>query len=199
MQAHPTLTMTETVFPKVTILRNVLLILFFSLFTSISAQVRLELPFTPVPITGQTLAILLSGALLGSRRGALSVMVYIVEGALGLPVFAGGTAGLTRLLGVTGGYLIGFVPAAFTVGLLAERGWDRRISSAMAAMFIGNALIYLFGLPWLALVTRADLGTAVMLGLLPFLPGDVLKIVLAALVLPSGWALLRLNSAGRTR
>ncbi len=172
---------------------DVLLVLGGSLFTALMARITIPLPFTPVPITGQTLAVLLVGAALGSRRGALSMAAYVLEGALGLPVFAGGTAGLRRLTGPTGGYLIGFIAAAFVTGWLAERGWDRRPLWTALAMLIGNAVIYLFGLPWLAMFLGGFAGPkgALALGLLPFIPGDLLKLALAAFLLPSAWWLVR--------
>ncbi|WP_376788780.1 biotin transporter BioY [Thermoflexus sp.] len=172
---------------------DVLLILIGSLFTAMMAQIAIPLPFTPVPITGQTLAVLLTGAALGSRRGALSMVAYVLEGSLGLPVFAGGTAGLKRLTGPTGGYLIGFIAAAFVTGWLAERGWDRRPLSTALAMLAGNVVIYLFGLPWLAMFLGGFLGPkgALVLGLLPFIPGDLLKLFLATLLLPSVWGVVR--------
>ncbi|MCS7251828.1 MAG: biotin transporter BioY, partial [Thermoflexus sp.] len=155
----------DLIFPKAIrrtkerqLLTDAMLILGGSLFTALMAQISIPLPFTPVPITGQTLAVLLVGAALGSRRGALSIATYVLEGALGLPVFAGGTAGISRLQGPTGGYLIGFVAAALITGWLAERGWDRRPLSTALAMLAGNAVIYLFGLPWLALFLGGFLG-----------------------------------------
>lgn len=172
---------------------DLLLILGGSLFTALMAQIAIPLPFTPVPITGQTMAVLLVGAALGSRRGALSMAAYLLEGALGLPVFAGGATGLARLHGPTGGYLLGFLAAAFITGWLAERGWDRRPFTAALAMLIGNAMIYLFGLPWLAFFLEGFLGPkgALALGLLPFIPGDLLKLALAAFLLPSAWWMVR--------
>ena len=171
------------------LLYDAALVLGGSLFIALSAQVAIQLPFSPVPITGQTLAVLLVGALLGSRRGALAVLAYIAEGLAGLPVFAGGAAGLARLFGPTGGYLVGFVAAAFLVGWLAERGWDRRFGTTIAAMTLGNVVIYSVGAVWLA-VFVGGLSRAWSLGVLPFLPGDALKIVLAAVLLPGGWKLL---------
>ncbi|MEW6232088.1 MAG: biotin transporter BioY [Chloroflexota bacterium] len=168
--------------------RDFMLILAGSLVVALSAQISVPLPFSPVPVTGQTFGVLLVGALLGSRSGALSLLVYLGEGALGLPVFAGGTGGLVRLAGPTGGYLLGFVAAAFLVGWLCERGWDRRLPTAAMAMLLGNAIIYLFGLPWLAHFVGPD--KALALGLLPFIPGDLSKLILAALALPGGWALV---------
>jgi biotin transporter BioY len=133
--------------------------------------------------------VLLTGVLLGSRRGSLSVLAYLAQGIAGLPVFApGGAPGLTRLLGPTGGYLLGFVAAAYATGLLAERGWDRKMTTALLAMLIGNAIIYAFGLPWLALFVGIE--DTLPLGLYPFAGGDVLKAVLAAALLPVGWKLL---------
>jgi biotin transport system substrate-specific component len=171
------------------LLYDAALVLGASLVIALSAQVAIQLPFSPVPITGQTMAVLLVGALLGSRRGALAVLAYIAEGLAGLPVFAGGAAGLARLFGPTGGYLVGFVAAAFLVGWLAERGWDRRFGTTLAAMTLGNLVIYGVGAVWLA-VFVGGLSRAWSLGVLPFLPGDALKIVLAAVLLPGGWKLL---------
>ncbi len=159
-----------------------------TLFIALSARVAIPLPFSPVPITGQTLAVLLTGALLGSRRGSLCLLLYLAEGASGLPVFAGGMAGPARLMGPTGGYLVGFIPAAFFTGLLAERGWDRRVRTTLLAILLGNAAIYAFGLPWLARFVGGE--RVLASGLLPFLPGDLLKSILATTLLPSGWKLL---------
>jgi len=167
-----------------------------SLFIALSAQVAIPLPFSPVPITGQTLAVLLTGALLGSRRGSLCLLAYLAEGISGLPVFAGGMAGPARLVGPTGGYLVGFIAAAFLTGLLAERGWDRRVRTTLLAMLLGNAAIYAFGLPWLARFVGGE--RVLALGLLPFIPGDFLKLILATMFLPSGWKLLG-RKGGRER
>jgi len=172
------------------------LILLGSLFVALTARVTLWLPFTPVPITGQTFGVLLVGALLGPWRGGLALVAYLVEGLLGLPVFAGGTSawspsplGVPVIIGPTAGYIFGFVPAAFLVGLSAGRGWDRSFWPAALAMAVGEAAIYAFGLPWLALYVGP--GAAVTLGLLPFIPGDTLKLLLAAALLPAGWRILR--------
>jgi biotin transport system substrate-specific component len=170
------------------LLYDITLILGGSLLIALSAQIAIPLPFSPVPITGQTLAVLLIGALLGSRRGGLSLLVYLIEGTSGLPVFAGGGAGPAHLAGPTGGYLVGFVAAAYVTGLLAERGWDRRIGTTLAAMLLGNAVLYAFGLVWLA--AYVGIGRALPLGLYPFIVGDLAKLTLAALLLPSGWRML---------
>ncbi|MGQ9716147.1 MAG: biotin transporter BioY [Anaerolineae bacterium] len=165
-----------------------LLVISGSMLMALMAQITVRLPFTPVPITGQTFGVLLTGALLGSRRGALSGMLYLLAGGLGLPVFAGGAGGPERLLGPTGGYLLGFVAAAWITGYLCERGWDRRVLSAVLAMGIGNGVIYLFGLPWLACFVGPE--RVLIAGLWPFIPGDLIKIAMAALALPAGWALV---------
>jgi biotin transport system substrate-specific component len=128
------------------------------------------------------------GALLGSKRGCLAVLAYVLEGAAGLPVFAAG-AGAAALLGPTGGYLFGFIPAAYITGRLAEKGWDRRVGTTVLAMIFGNLAIYTFGLFWLCCMIGFN--TAVLtLGLYPFIIGDSIKIILAAILLPAGWKLL---------
>jgi biotin transport system substrate-specific component len=166
-----------------------------SLFIALCARITIPLPFSPVPITGQTLAVLLTGMLLGSQRGGMALLAYLAEGALGLPVFAvGSTAGLARLAGPTGGYLLGFVAAAYVTGLLAQRGWDRKMGTTLLAMLLGNAVIYAFGLPWLALFV--GIKGAPPLGLYPFIAGDLLKAALATALLPSGWRLLSRHNRG---
>ena len=162
------------------------LVLLFSAFVGLTAQV--EIPLWPVPLTLQTLGVLFTGAVLGSRRGALALVLYLAEGAAGLPIFAGGASGVAHLLGPTGGYLAGFVVAAGVVGWLAERGWDRRLVWTALAMLAGNVIIYALGVAWLA-VYLGDLQTAVVKGALIFVPGDLIKIVVAVLALPGGWAL----------
>lgn len=184
--------------------RDLLLVVAFGTLMGALAQVAVPLPFTPVPVTGQTLGVLLIGALLGSRRGAAAMLIHLAEGLAGLPVFAEGASAwsLTRLgvptiVGPTAGYLFAFPVAAFVVGWLAERGWDRRPWSAAAAMAVGEALIYAGGLPWLALYVGAE--RALPLGLLPFVPGDLVKLALAAAALPAGWRLLGLLGAPAAR
>jgi biotin transporter BioY len=163
-----------------------------SLFVALCAQLAIG---WPVPITGQTFAVLMTGALLGARRGSLCMLVYVTEGAAGLPVFAHGNSGFGALAGPTGGYLIGFVAAAYIVGWLAEKGWDRRIATTVLAMVLGNIAIYAFGLLWLfCLVSMSRLpggGSVFAVGLYPFIVGDLLKIAVAAALLPAGWKLLR--------
>lgn len=183
------ITFSELVFPRADIRVDMALVVGFSLITAIAARLAFYLPFSPVPITGQTFAVLLAGALLGSKRGALSQLVYLGGGALGLPVFANGMGGLPYMLGPTGGYLFGFVVSAFVVGFLAERGWDRRLWTSIIAMFLGSAAMYLFGISWLARFVPGE--KVLVAGLLPFVPGDLFKIALVAAALPSGWLLVR--------
>ncbi|GAA5528458.1 biotin transporter BioY [Herpetosiphon gulosus] len=174
--------------------RDLALIIGFSLFVALTAQIAIPLPWTPVPITGQTLGVLLTGAILGPRRGALAILLYLVEGLAGMPVFAGMTSGLAKLLGPTGGYLLSWPLAAVLVGWLAQRGWDRRIPTALAMFCFGNILIYAIGASWLNIYKDTFGQISVMwAGVYPFLPGDALKIVIAALVLPGAWALFGRN------
>ena len=146
----------------------------------IAALAQLSVPLWPVPVTGQTLGVLLVGALLGSRRGSAAVMLYLAEGAVGLPFFASGRAGVAVLAGPTAGYLLGFVAAAWMIGLITDRGLIRKPAIAAAVMTAASAAIYLTGCLWLARFVGAD--QVVALGLLPFVTGDVLKIVLAVIV-----------------
>ncbi len=150
---------------------------------------HLAIPIGPVPITAQTFAVLMIGALFGSRRGSLCVLAYIIEGLAGLPVFALGRSGFAMLLGPSGGYLVGFVAAAYTTGLLAEQGWDRRVGTTILAMVFGSIAMYAFALGWLCLLMGVN-KSVLAVGLYPFIVGDILKIVLAAVALPAGWKLL---------
>ena len=161
-----------------------------------AAQVSVPLPFTPVPVTGQTLAVLLVGAGLGSVRGAASVALYLLLGIAGLGVFADGAHGWAAIAGATGGYMVGFLLAAPLVGLLAERRWDSRFSSALGALLTGNLVIYLVGLPWLAVVLHTNLEKTLEYGLYPFVPGDMVKLYLAAALLPGAWRLVRSSRHG---
>ncbi len=155
--------------------------------TALAAQIVIPVP--PVPITAQTFAVLLTGALLGSRLGALAMIAYLIEGASGLPFFQAGHGGAHYLLlSPTAGYLWSYPAAAFVTGLLAERGWDKRCLSAAAAMLLGSMVILLTGWAWLARFTTPM--EAFQFGVARFLIGDAVKIALAAAVLPTGWALL---------
>ena len=180
-------TLADAVLAPVDWAKQAALVVGFSLLTALSAQV--VIPLYPVPITGQTFAVLLTGALLGSRLGALAMFAYLLEGAAGLPFFRGGNGGFPYMLGATGGYLFAYPVAAYVTGLLAERGWDRKFLTAAAAMGVGSAVILLGGWLWLSRFTGPE--QAFTLGVARFLVGDVVKIALAAAVLPTGWKLVK--------
>ncbi|SLN54864.1 biotin transporter BioY [Roseisalinus antarcticus] len=156
----------------------------------VAANIRV--PMWPVPITMQTFAVLTIGATYGAGLGFATIAVYLALGALGFQVFTGEGAGLTYMMGATGGYLVGFAVAAGVMGVLARRGWDRSVTGMVGALLIGNAVIYAFGLPWMAYLFLAERGADFVLqwGMTNFLLGDALKLVLAALVIPGLWKLL---------
>lgn len=155
-----------------------------ALLLALCAQVRIPLPFTPVPITGQTFAVLLLPVMLGGWRGPAAVAAYLAQGALGLPFFAGGAAGAAVLAGPTGGYLLGFLLAAVVIAVLAGHSRGSRVRLALA-MVAGNLVIYLCGVPWLARFVEGGLGAAVMLGMTPFLVGDAIKLIAALILVPA--------------
>jgi biotin transport system substrate-specific component len=163
-----------------------LLALVGSLLIAVSAQ--FQVPMYPVPMTMQSFAVLAIGMAYGAKLGFATVLLYIAEGALGLPVFAGMKGGAPHLLGPTGGYLAGFALAALLVGWLAERGWDRGLLRTFTAMMAGKAVIFLLGVGWLA--SLIGLEKAVALGFVPFIPGIILKVALAMAVLPGAWKLV---------
>jgi biotin transport system substrate-specific component len=168
--------------------RHIALVLAGVLLIAACAQVSFFVPGNPVPFTGQTFGVLLVGGALGFRRGLAAASIYLVIGAIGLPVFAEARHGVEIVVGATGGYLVGFVLAAAIVGRLAELGWDRSIVGGVAAMLIGSVAIYAIGVPWLAVTAYGgDLGRAVTNGLLPFLLWDAVKLGLAAVAFPAAW------------
>lgn len=178
--------------PRVTV-RDVALVVAAALVTALLAQVRIPVPGSPVPITGETLGVLLTAAALGPLRGSAAQVLYLVLGLVGLPVFTDAGSGVEWLAGPTGGYLVGFVLAAGLVGAASRRGLDRRPLGVLAAFVVGNALIYLLGVSWLYLSVDAitSVGAAVAAGLTPFLVGDAIKALLAAGLLPGAWRLTR--------
>ncbi len=167
---------------------NLVLIITGSVLITLSAKISIPLPFSPIPITMQTFAVLFIGALLGSKRGSLTVLAYISQGIMGIPVFAKAGSGFGYLLGPTGGYLIGFVFAAFVTGFLAEKGWDRSFGKTIVAMTIGTLFIFICGVSWLSFFTGFE--KAIMFGFVPFIIGAISKIVLANAILPAGWKIL---------
>lgn len=185
----PSRVITGVILPRSTVVTAGLVVT-FALLTAIAAQVVIPLPFTPVPITGQTFAVLLAGAALGSKAGAASQGLYLLLGAAGLPFYAGGASGWTVARGATGGYLVGFIIAAWLVGLLAERRQDRVVLTAIPAFLFGSVIIHLCGVPWLAATLNVPWTEAASLGSVPFIVGDLLKVALAGLMLPAAWALV---------
>ena len=169
------------------VLRDVALVVGAAAATGIAAQIAVPLPYTPVPLSLQTLTVLLAGAALGPLRGGLGMLLYLVAGVVGVPWFSEQRSGWEF---ASFGYIVGFVVAAVAVGAMARRGSDRTIVGSVALMVIGNLVIYTLGVTWLARSLGVDLGTAMGLGVLPFLAGDALKIAIAALLLPGAWRLV---------
>lgn len=185
------LTLIDVIIPRLenktlALIKDIALVLSFAIFTGIAAKLKIEIGM--VPITMQTLTVLLAGVLFGSKRGALSQLTYLLMGLAGLPWFARG-GGITYLMSPTFGYIIGFVLAAYLVGWLCERGFDREVKTAILAMLIGNILLYFPGLLWLA--KFVGFKKVLAIGLYPFIPGDLLKILLAGLALPLGWKFIK--------
>ena len=190
--------------------REAVLILGFAILMSLCAQIAIRIPYTVVPITGQTFGVLLAGAALGSRRGVLSMLVYAAIGMFLLPVFAPSSGAINESLGESGvfhfilpwsgnsdflwsmpsgGYIVGFIVAAYLIGKLSERGWDRKVN-ILLGLLLGNVVIYAFGLPWLAINLDIGLAKTLEWGLWPFIAGDAVKLVAASLALPGAWALV---------
>lgn len=172
------------------ILRDVAFVVGGAVLTAAAAQVAFTMPWSPVPYTLQTAAVLLAGTALGLRRGLAAMALYVLAGMVGLPVFSDHGSGVAWLLGPTGGYLVGFLLAGALVGRLAERGWDRSIAKTALLMILGNLVIYAIGVPVLAASAGLSAGVAIDKGALVFLPWDAAKVVLAAGLLPLAWRLL---------
>lgn len=160
-----------------------------ALFTALLAQVSIPVAGSPVPITGQTLAVVLTAAALGPARGLAGQGLYLVLGATGLPFYSDASGGFEVVVGATGGYLIGFLPAAFLIGLAARQGQDRRISRALPLFALGQLVIFAIGVPWLAVVADLSAAAAIDAGFTPFLIGGLVKAALAGLLLPAAWRL----------
>jgi biotin transport system substrate-specific component len=213
VQQAQSLTLADAVFPRVNgdsriiaAVRNVALMAGFAAFVALFAQLQVRLPWTPVPVTGQTFAVLVTGGALGAWRGAGSLTLYGLAGAFGLPVFTPATATTSGSWDVhlflpwqgshgvpwelaSGGYILGFILAAAAVGFLAERGWDRG-AWVHVAMLLGSAIVYVPGVLWLRHELHVSLSRSLELGLYPFIPGDLMKLLLAATVLPSAWVVV---------
>ena len=184
-------TLRLAVLPRSDLLTNALLVGAGVLLVAGAAQVRIPLADTPVPITGQTFAVLLVGASYGAPLGAATLLAYWLVGLAGAPIYAEGKSGWDTFVGPTGGYIVGFVLAAALTGYLAQRRWDRRFSSSLGAMLVGNVAIYVPGLLWLAHYLDAGLNDTLVAGLYPFVLGDVIKLFLAGALLPAAWLAVR--------
>ncbi len=186
---------TERVFPRTTA-SSILLVVSAAALTALAAQWRIDLPFTPVPITGQTFAVLLTGAALGMTLGAAGQLLYVGLGVLGAPVFADASGGwdldrgLATITGATAGYLFGFIVAAGLIGYMAERRQDRTFPTMFTAFLLGSAVIYIFGVIGLMITVDMTLNEAIVAGVVPFLVGDLIKAVAAGLLLPGAWRIL---------
>jgi biotin transport system substrate-specific component len=173
-----------TVFPRATPAVDTILALGGAGLIALAAQISISLPFTPVPITGQTFAVAGTAAALGLRTGAASSFLYVAAGLVGLPVYADGGSGWHAVSGASGGYLIGFIACALIVGWCGDRGWTSSFSSTVGAMLLGETVIYVFGLLWLRHVLHTPLEKTLEYGLYPFVVGDLLKVYASAAVLP---------------
>lgn len=169
--------------------RDLLVVVGYAGLVGLSAQLAIRLPFTPVPITGQTFAVLLGGLAAGTRRGTAGMLLYLALGVVGVPWFAGGQGGFSMLSAPSFGYVVGFVFAAGLLGWLAQQGFDRNPITVILALVAGNAVIYLFGAGWLAWRLHLGASQTLALGISPFLLGDALKAMLAAVLLPAAWKL----------
>lgn len=167
--------------------RDVTLIAGAALLTALLAQVAVPVPGSPVPITGQTLAVVLTAAALGPARGVLGQALYLVLGAVGLPFYSEAAGGIEVLAGATGGYLVGFLPAAYLIGLAAQRRQDRKVWRALPLFVAGQAVVFAIGVPWLAVVADLSPAQALEAGFYPFILGGFVKAAIAGLLLPAAW------------
>lgn len=170
------------------LVRDAALVIGAALLTALCAQISIPVPGSPVPVTGQTFAVLLTGAALGANRGALGQILYVTLGIVGLPFYADGAHGVDVVFGATGGYLLAFPISAWICGKLAESRYDRTPQTALPAFIVGSIVVFAIGVPWLAISADISLATAVDLGFVPFIPSGILKAALAAGLLPTAWA-----------
>ena len=183
-------TLRTALLPRTSVATDTLLVAGGAMFIALVAQLAFYLPFTPVPVTGLTFGVLVTGAAMGAIRGLLATMLYVLLGVAGLPVYADASYGIDVLIGVTGGYLVGSVLAAALTGFLAEKAWDRRVVSAVPAMLLGELVIFTVGVGWLMVVLDVGLGHGLALGLVPFVVGEIVKLTAAGLLLPGAWKLV---------
>lgn len=171
--------------------RNAALVLGLTAFTALCAQISIPLGFTDVPLTLQTFAVLAGAGALGSQRAVIAQVLYLLVGMAGAPVFAAHSSGTDAVIGVTGGYLVGFVVASYVVGAIAERGATRKVSSTALAYVVGSSIIFTMGASWLAHSTGMSASDAIANGVTPFLAGDAIKAVVAGAALPSLWKFVK--------
>jgi biotin transport system substrate-specific component len=171
--------------------RDAALVLAAALLTALCAQISIPIPGSPVPITGQTFAVLLTGAALGANRGAAGQLLYVGLGLVGLPFYADGASGAHVIWGATGGYLVAFPLSAWICGRAAEMRLDRSPLKALPVFALGSLVVFAIGVPWLAVSAGISLSEAIDVGFVPFIPGGIVKAVLAAGLLPSAWRLVR--------
>lgn len=183
-------TLRTALWPRASVVTDTLLVAGGAAFIALVAQVAFYLPFTPVPVTGLTFGVIVVGAAMGLLRGLIATALYVAVGMAGLPVYADASYGIDVLLGVTGGYLVGSVLAAALTGYLAEKSWDRKVVSAVPAMLLGELVIFSVGVGWLMVVLDVGLAQGLALGLVPFILGEVVKLVAAGLLLPGAWKLV---------
>lgn len=169
------------------VVREVILVVGYAAFIGLFAQISVHLSFTPVPITGQTFAVLIGASALGWARAGAGSLLYAIVGLAGVPWFAGGTGGVKIASSPSFGYIVGFIACSVLVGVLAKAGWDRKAVGTALAMVIGNVVIYAFGVAWLAASIHVSALKAISLGMTPFLAGDLVKLVLATALLPGAW------------
>ena len=183
-------TLRTALLPRTTVVTDTLLVTGGAVFIALVAQLAFYLPFTPVPVTGLTFGVIVTGAAMGAVRGLLATLLYVLFGVAGLPVYADASYGIDVLLGVTGGYLVGSVLAAALTGFLAEKAWDRKVVSAVPSMLLGELVIFTVGVGWLMIVLDVGLAEGLALGFLPFIVGEVVKLTAAGLLLPGAWKLV---------
>lgn len=184
------ISLTTAVLPRSTFITKALLVSGGAIFLSLLAQIAIPVPGSPVPVTGQTLGVLLLATAYGARMGVATFALYLAIGFAGAPVFAGHGYGIERLVGPTGGYLVGMLIASWVLGSFAGRKWDQKLSSALTSMLIGDLIIFTLGLIWLQQYTGKDWGWTFGAGLTPFIFGEVLKIAIAGTSLPTVWKFL---------
>ena len=183
-------TLRTALLPRTSVVTDTLLVTGGAVFIALVAQLAFYLPFTPVPVTGLTFGVIVTGAAMGAVRGLLATLLYVLLGVAGLPVYADASYGIAVLLGVTGGYLVGSVLAAALTGFLAEKAWDRKVVSAVPSMLLGELVIFTVGVGWLMIVLDVGLAEGLALGFLPFIVGEVVKLTAAGLLLPGAWKLV---------